>query len=237
MGSTVSNTVVRPVPGGSTSFPTGGLGSIFGNLGQLFSQVIGPVNQQPSPPVSLPVTPVNPSSPMSPVRRFNAVVDPRLSRTMSRPMFRPSRYDGAINQLLERLIPNSSISRPGIESMLPSTPTREVPVNIPTPPPSFSIQDYLNSSFSKRPTMGTQALVPITLPTGETYNLRSGGDASNFRDFLQSIGRNPQDIENIFKRNELAMARGGRVNYQNGGQTKTSPKYQNYGNGKSVWLW
>ena len=223
MGSTVSNTVVRPVPGGSTSFPTGGM---FGSgLGQLFSQVMGPVNQQPSPPVSLPVTPVNPSSPMSPVRRFNAVVDPRLSRTMSRPMFRPSRYDGAINQLLERLIPNSSISRPGIESMLPSTPTREVPVNIPTPPPSFSIQDYLNSSFSKRPTMGTQALVPITLPTGETYNLRSGGDASNFRDFLQSIGRNPQDIENIFKRNELAMARGGRVNYQNGGQTKTPPKY------------
>ena len=101
MGSTVSNTVVRPVPGGSTSFPTGGM---FGSgLGQLFSQVMGPVNQQPSPPVSLPVTPVNPSSPMSPIRRFNAVVDPRLSRTMSRPMFKPSRYDGQINQLLERL--------------------------------------------------------------------------------------------------------------------------------------
>jgi hypothetical protein len=225
MGSTVSNTVVRPVPGGSTSFPTGGLGGIFGNLGQLFSQVIGPVNQQPSPPVSLPVTPVNPSSSMSPIRRFNAVVDPKLSRTMSRPMFKPSRYDGQINQLLERLIPNSSISRSGIESMLPSTSTREVPVNIPTPPPSFSIQDYLNSSFSKRPTMGTQALVPITLPTGETYNLRSGGDASNFRDFLQSIGRNPQDIENIFKRNELAMARGGRVNYQDGGSSKNPPKF------------
>jgi hypothetical protein len=67
--------------------------------------------------------------------------------------------------------------------------------------------------------------VPITLPTGETYNLRSGGDASNFRDFLQSIGRNPQDIENIFRRNELAMARGGRVNYQDGGSSKTPPKF------------
>ena len=97
--------VAQPVPGGSTSFPTGGLGGMFGSggLGQLFSQLISPVNQQPSPPVSLPVTPVNPSSPMSPIRRFNAVVDPKLSRTMSRPMFRPSRYDGQINQLLERL--------------------------------------------------------------------------------------------------------------------------------------
>ena len=97
--------VAQPVPGGSTSFPTGGLGGMFGSggLGQLFSQLISPVNQQPSPPVSLPVTPVNPSSPMSPIRKFNAVVDPRLSRTISRPMFRPSRYDGQINQLLERL--------------------------------------------------------------------------------------------------------------------------------------
>ena len=205
------------------------MGSVFKSV----SDIVRSVNQQPTAPVTLPVTPTTPTTPttpMSPIRRFNPVVDPRLSRTMSRPMFRPSRYDGAINQLLERLIPNSSISRPGIESMLPSTPTREVPVNIPTPPPSFSIQDYLNSSFSKRPTMGHMALVPITLPTGETYNLRSGGDEINFRDFLQSIGRNPQDIENIFRRNEqdrkfLAMARGGRVNYQNGGQTKTPPKY------------
>ena len=97
--------VAQPVSGGSTGFPTGGLGGIFGSggLGQLFSQLISPVNQQPSPPVSLPVTPVNPSSPMSPIRKFNAVVNPRLSRTISRPMFRPSRYDGQINQLLERL--------------------------------------------------------------------------------------------------------------------------------------
>ena len=94
--------VAQPVSGGSTSFPTGGLGGIFGSggLGQLFSQVISPVNQQPTAPVTLPVTP---TTPMSPIRRFNAVVDPRLSRTMSRPMFKPSRYDGQINQLLERL--------------------------------------------------------------------------------------------------------------------------------------
>ena len=93
--------VAQPVTGGSTSFPTGGM---FGSgLGQLFSQVISPVNQQPTTPVTLPITPTTPTTPMSPIRRFNAVVDPRLSRTMSRPMFRPSRYDGQINQLLEKL--------------------------------------------------------------------------------------------------------------------------------------
>ena len=144
--------VAQPVPGGSTSFPTGGLGGMFGSggLGQLFSQLISPVNQQPSPPVSLPVTPVNPSSPMSPVRRFNAVVDPRLSRTMSRPMFRPSRYDGQINQLLERL---------GITSLA----------------------------------------------------------APQQRPDVDQLGRRYDDPR-YYKM-------GGRVNYQNGGQTKTPPKY------------
>ena len=152
MGSTVSNTVVRPVPGGSTSFPTGGLGGMFGSggLGQLFSQLISPVNQQPSPPVSLPVTPVNPSSPMSPIRKFNAVVDPRLSRTISRPMFRPSRYDGQINQLLERL---------GITSL---------------------------TAPQRRPD-------------------------------VDQLGRRYDDPR-YYKM-------GGRVNYQNGGQTKTPPKF------------
>ena len=144
--------VAQPVPGGSTSFPTGGLGGIFGSggLGQLFSQVISPVNQQPSPPVSLPVTPVNPSSPMSPIRRFNPVVDPRLSRTMSRPMFRPSRYDGQINQLLERL---------GITSL---------------------------TAPQRRPD-------------------------------VDQLGRRYDDPR-YYKM-------GGRVNYQNGGQTKTPPKF------------
>jgi hypothetical protein len=105
MGSSIARavtSVARPVSGGSTSFPTSGFGSVFGGggLGQLFSQVISPVNQQPTAPVTLPITP---TTPMSPIRRFNAVVDPKLSRTMSRPMFKPSRYDGQINQLLERL--------------------------------------------------------------------------------------------------------------------------------------
>ena len=98
--------VAQPVSGGSTSFPTGGM---FGSgLGELFSQLInqGALTPATGLPVTVPtpVTPsVTPTTPMSPIRKFNAVVDPRLSRTISRPMFRPSRYDGQINQLLERL--------------------------------------------------------------------------------------------------------------------------------------
>ena len=98
--------VAQPVSGGSTSFPTGGM---FGSgLGELFSQLInqGALTPATGLPVTVPTPvtpPVTPTTPMSPIRRFNAVVDPRLSRTISRPMFRPSRYDGQINQLLERL--------------------------------------------------------------------------------------------------------------------------------------
>jgi hypothetical protein len=62
------------------------------------------------------------------------------------------------------------------------------------------IEDFYKSSFFKKPTGGTQALVPITLPTGETYTLRSGGEASNFRDFLGSLNMAPETVDNIFER-------------------------------------
>jgi hypothetical protein len=88
---------------------------------------------------------------MSPIRRFNAVVDPRLSRTMSRPMFRTSRYDSQINNLLGKLLPDSA----------PSTPQ----------------------------------LRPVTDPMGRSYS-----DPRYYK-------------------------MGGRVNYQDGGSSKTPPKF------------
>jgi hypothetical protein len=99
------SSVAQPVSGGSTNFPTSGFGS---GIGQAFQQLInqGALTPATGLPVTIPTPvtpPVTPTTSMSPIRRFNAVVDPRLSRTMSRPMFRPSRYDGQINQLLERL--------------------------------------------------------------------------------------------------------------------------------------
>ena len=153
------SSVAQPVSGGSTSFPTGGM---FGSgLGQLFSQLInqGALTPATGLPVTIPtgeynepVTPqVTPTTSMSPIRRFNAVVDPRLSRTMSRPMFRTSRYDSQINNLLGKLLPDSA----------PSTPQ----------------------------------LRPVTDPMGRSYS-----DPRYYK-------------------------MGGRVNYQDGGSSKTPPKF------------
>ena len=153
------SSVAQPVSGGSTSFPTGGM---FGSgLGQLFSQLInqGALTPATGLPVTIPtgeynepVTPqVTPTTSMSPIRRFNAVVDPRISRTMSRPMFRTSRYDSQINNLLGKLLPDSA----------PSTPQ----------------------------------LRPVTDPMGRSYS-----DPRYYK-------------------------MGGRVNYQDGGSSKTPPKF------------
>jgi len=146
------SSVAQPVSGGSTSFPTGGFGSVFGGggLGQLFSQLISPVNQQPVTPTPLPVTNQNPMVNMT-GGRFNQVRDPRLNRVASRPMFRTSRYDSQINNLLGKLLPDSA----------PSTPQ----------------------------------LRPVTDPMGRSYS-----DPRYYK-------------------------MGGRVNYQDGGSSKTPPKF------------
>lgn len=147
MGSIVSS-VAQPVPGGST-------GSGEGLFGRLIQQVINsgfiqPANQQTTQPTgitSIPVTNQNPTVNMT-GGRFNPVRDPRLNRITSRPMFRTSRYDGQINQLLGKLIPDS-----------------------------------------------TPQMRPTTDPMGRSYS-----DPRYYK-------------------------MGGRVNYQNGGPTKTPPKY------------
>jgi hypothetical protein len=111
MGSMVSNSVVQPVPGGST---TSGSGGFFGRLIEqaLNSGILQQVNQptQDSGITSLPINtqPVNQiSSPTTPVRGYNQVRDPRLNRTAMRPMFRTSKYDNRIGDLLNRLMPQT----------------------------------------------------------------------------------------------------------------------------------
>jgi len=88
------------------------MGALFGNVKDILSQVINPVNQptQPAGITSLPITtqPVDQvSAPTTPVRGFNQVRDPRLNRIAIRPMFRSSRYDNRIGDLLNRLMPQT----------------------------------------------------------------------------------------------------------------------------------
>jgi len=122
MGSFVSNSVAQPVPGGSTNAG----GGFFGRLIQqaVNSGLFQPVDNQTTQPAgitSLPITtqPVDQvSAPTTPVRGFNQVRDPRLNRIAIRPMFRTSRYDSQISNLLGKLLPDSAPSTP---QMRPTT--------------------------------------------------------------------------------------------------------------------
>ena len=151
MGSMVSNSVAQPVAGGSTS----GSGGFFGRLIEqaLNSGILQQVNQQPTQPTGITSIPVSNQNPMVNMTggRFNPVRDPRLNRVVSRPMFRTSRYDSQINNLLGKLLPDSA----------PSTPQ----------------------------------LRPVTDPMGRSYS-----DPRYYK-------------------------MGGRVNYQDGGSSKTPPKF------------
>jgi hypothetical protein len=65
------------------------MGSILKNSGifDMISSIANPVNQQPTGITSIPVTNQNPKVNMT-GGRFNQVIDPRLNRVASRPMFR-----------------------------------------------------------------------------------------------------------------------------------------------------
>jgi len=84
------------------------MGAIFKNSGilDMISNIVSPVNQQPTGITSIPVTNQNPTVNMT-GGRFNPVRDPRLNRVASRPMFRTSRYDNQISDLLNRLMPQT----------------------------------------------------------------------------------------------------------------------------------
>jgi hypothetical protein len=111
MGSIVSS-VAYPVQGGSTS-NSGGFGGM-NLLGKLLNQltdqgIVTPFNPQPTQPSGITSIPVSNQNPMVNMTggRFNQVRDPRLNRVASRPMFKTSRYDNQISDLLSRLIPQT----------------------------------------------------------------------------------------------------------------------------------
>jgi hypothetical protein len=85
------------------------MGAIFKNSGilDMISNIVNPINQpQPTGITSIPVTNQNPTVNMT-GGRFNPVRDPRLNRVASRPMFRTSKYDNQISDLLNRLMPQT----------------------------------------------------------------------------------------------------------------------------------
>ena len=84
------------------------MGSLLRNSGifDMISNIANPVNQQPTGITSIPVTNQNPTVNIT-GGRFNPVRDPRLNRVASRPMFRTSRYDNQISDLLNRLMPQT----------------------------------------------------------------------------------------------------------------------------------
>jgi hypothetical protein len=88
------------------------MGSLLNNnMSNLLSQIISPVNQSTQPTqdagiTSLPIT-TQPINQASPIRGYNQVRDPRLNRTAMRPMFRTSKYDNRIGDLLNRLMPQT----------------------------------------------------------------------------------------------------------------------------------
>jgi len=86
------------------------MGSLLSsNIGSMLSQIVSPVNQQPTQPTGITSIPVSNQNPMVNMTggRFNQVRDPRLNRVASRPMFKTSRYDNQISDLLSRLIPQT----------------------------------------------------------------------------------------------------------------------------------
>lgn len=85
------------------------MGAIFKNSGilDMISNIANPINQPQSTGItSIPVTNQNPTVNMT-GGRFNPVRDPRLNRVASRPMFRTSKYDNQISDLLNRLMPQT----------------------------------------------------------------------------------------------------------------------------------
>ena len=87
------------------------MGALFKNSGilDMVSNIVSPVNQQSTQPVGITSIPVSNQNPTINITggRFNPVRDPRLNRIASRPMFRTSRYDSQISDLLNRLMPQT----------------------------------------------------------------------------------------------------------------------------------
>jgi len=62
------------------------------------------------------------------------------------------------------------------------------------PPPPKLVQDYFKSEFYDPMAVGTQAIIPVKLPTGEEYKFVGGAPLAGFQEYLKSIDELPAAI-------------------------------------------
>ena len=79
---------------------------------------------------------------------------------------------------------------PAIFATVESTPRNVVQ----TPPPPKLVQDYFKSEFYDPMAKGTQAIIPVKLPTGEEYKFVGGAPLVGFQEYLKSIDELPAAI-------------------------------------------
>lgn len=75
---------------------------------------------------------------------------------------------------------------PGVIAPVQTTPS-------PPPPPKL-VQDYFKSEFYDPMAVGTQAIIPVKLPTGEEYKFVGGAPLAGFQEYLKSIDELPAAI-------------------------------------------
>jgi hypothetical protein len=63
-----------------------------------------------------------------------------------------------------------------------------------TPPPPKLVQDYFKSEFYDPMAKGTQAIIPVKLPTGEEYKFVGGAPLVGFQEYLKNIDELPAAI-------------------------------------------
>ena len=135
------------------------MGSLLSsNIGSMLSQIVSPVNQQPTQPTGITSIPVTNQNPMVNMTggRFNQVRDPRLNRVASRPMFKTSRYDNQISDLLSRLIPQTeNKANGGRIGYADGTPAAGLAIRLNRP---IQSGDPIGSFYDSGPVLTAQAL-------------------------------------------------------------------------------
>jgi hypothetical protein len=195
------------------------MGAIFKNSGilDMISNIANPINQpQPTGITSIPVTNQNPTVNMT-GGRFNPVRDPRLNRVASRPMFRTSRYDSQISDLLNRLIPQTeNKANGGRIGYADGTPAAGLAIRLNRP---IQPGDPIGSFYDRGPALSSQQLPSQQESIKEAImslpQTRSNPQMNAMRRYSQVRDPRMMRLMQMLKRQPAAM--GGIMNLKMGG--------------------